>query len=153
MCGVLLFVCGRLTFLLIPFVRGTSLDADWKNVLSVLCVFGLPDLFTVLAAAVLGKEGFTHLKQLLFRKLKRFSPPVSVGKLRYRTGLVMFLVPIVFGWAYPYLNDLVSGFQEYRIVLSVAGDLLFVASFFVLGGAFWDKLRNLFIHRPVSVVQ
>jgi hypothetical protein len=25
------------------------------------------------------------------------------------------------------------------------GDLMFVASFFVLGGDFWDKLRALFI--------
>ena len=55
--GVFLFVCGRLTFLLIPLVRSSSLNADWKNVLSVLCGFGLLDLFTVLAAVVLGKRG------------------------------------------------------------------------------------------------
>lgn len=148
--GMFLFVCGRLTFLLIPLVRSSSLNADWKNVLSVLCVFGLPDLFTVLAVAVLGKEGFARLKLLLFSRLKRFAPPTQVGRTRYRIGLVMFFIPIVFGWAYPYLNELVSGFQDYRLVLSVGGDALFVASFFVLGGEFWDKVRNLFIHRPVS---
>ena len=146
--GVLLFVCGRLTFLLIPLVRGSALTSDWKNVLSVLCVFGLPDLFTILSVAVLGKEGFAHLKQLLFSRLKRFAPAARVGKVRYRIGLVMFFVPIVFGWAYPYLNEIVSGFQEYRIVLSVCGDLLFVTSFFVLGGDFWDKIRGLFMHEP-----
>ncbi len=146
--GVILFACGRLTFLLIPLVRSSSLTSDWKNVLSVICVFGLPDLFTVFSVAVLGKEGFAHLKQLLFRRLKRFAPSAKVGKLRYRIGLVMFFVPIVFGWAYPYLNEIVSGFQEYRIMLSVCGDLLFVTSFFVLGGDFWDKIRGLFMHEP-----
>ena len=144
--GVILFACGRLTFLLIPLVRSSSLGADWKNVLSVVCVFGLPDLFTVLAIAVLGKEGFAQLKQLLFSRLKRFAPPAKVGKIRYRIGLVMFFLPIVFGWAYPYLNEIVSGFQDYRIALSIIGDALFITSFFVLGGDFWDKLRALFIH-------
>jgi hypothetical protein len=146
--GILLFACGRLTFLLIPLVRGSSLTSDWKNVLSVICVFGLPDLFTVLAVAVLGKEGFAQLKQLLFSRIKRFAPPAKVGKVRYRIGLVMFFVPIVFGWAYPYLNEIFSGFQDYRIVLSVCGDLLLVTSFFVLGGEFWDKIRGLFVHEP-----
>ena len=146
--GILLFACGRLTFLLIPLVRSSSLTSDWKNVLSVICVFGLPDLFTVLAVAVLGKEGFAQLKQLLFSRIKRFAPPAKVGKVRYRIGLVMFFVPIVFAWAYPYLNEIFSGIQEYRIVLSVCGDLLLVTSFFVLGGEFWDKIRGLFVHEP-----
>ena len=148
--GVLLFVCGRLTFLLIPFIRGTSLDTEWKNVLSVLCLFGLPDLFTIMAAAVLGKEGFSRLKKLLFGSLKRFSPPAKVGRRRYRFGLGMFFVPIVFGWGYPYLIELAPEFQRYQLIISVIGDLIFIASFFVLGGEFWNKLRDLFIHDHVA---
>ena len=30
--------------------------------------------------------------------------------------------------------------------MSVIGDVMFVASFFVLGGDFWDKISALFIH-------
>ncbi len=152
--GVFLFVCGRLTFLLIPLVRGASLGPEWKDVLSVLCVFGLPDLFTILAVAVLGKDGFARLKELLFSHIKRFAPPARVSKTRYRVGLVMFFTPIIFGWAYPYLSAVVEVFQDYRIVLGVSGDALFIASFFVLGGDFWDKIRSLFVHgSSVSTVR
>jgi hypothetical protein len=31
-------------------------------------------------------------------------------------------------------------------VIGVAGDLMFIATLFVLGGDFWDKLRALFVH-------
>jgi len=33
----------------------------------------------------------------------------------------------------------------------VGGDVVFVASFFVLGGEFWDKLRALFVHGARAV--
>ena len=148
--GVFLFVCGRLTFLLIPLVRSSSLDKGWKDVLSVLCVFGLPDLFTVLAAAVLGKQGFTRLKELLFGLLHRLAPPARVSKLRYRVGLVMFFLPIAIGWAYPYLDEILPAIAQYRLGLSIGGDVMFVASFLVLGGDFWDKLGNLFTHKSVA---
>jgi hypothetical protein len=28
---------------------------------------------------------------------------------------------------------------------NIVGDLIFIGSFFVLGGDFWDKLRSLFV--------
>jgi hypothetical protein len=33
----------------------------------------------------------------------------------------------------------------------IAADLVFVASFFVLGGEFWEKLRALFVHGARAV--
>ena len=30
------------------------------------------------------------------------------------------------------------------LVVSVIGDLMFITSFFILGGDFWDKIRSLF---------
>ena len=46
----------------------------------------------------------------------------------------------MFGWAGPYLP--VSRSQG---TLAIAGDIGFLASFFVLGGDFWDKIRALFV--------
>jgi hypothetical protein len=39
-----------------------------------------------------------------------------------------------------------STYETHRFIVSLIGDLMFVASLFVLGGDFWDKLRALFIH-------
>jgi hypothetical protein len=43
--------------------------------------------------------------------------------------------------------DWLPGFAEHRILIALAFDFIFVCSFFVLGGDFWDKLRALFVHK------
>jgi len=65
---------------------------------------------------------------------------------RYRIGLVMFVLPIVFGWLGPYGAHRIAGYATHRFVVSLIGDVMFVASLFVLGGDFWDKVRCLFIY-------
>jgi hypothetical protein len=62
------------------------------------------------------------------------------------SGLAMFVLPLVFGWITPYVVHVLPGYLEHRIAYGVPGDLLLLASRFVLGGEFWDKLRALFIH-------
>ena len=39
----------------------------------------------------------------------------------------------------------VSGNFYLRVILNIATDVVFIASLFVLGGDFWDKLKALFI--------
>ena len=78
--------------------------------------------------------------------MRKYGPPDVVSRTRYRIGLVMFLLPILFGWLAPYVSHLVPLYGAHRIVYAVIGDVLFVVSLFVLGGDFWDKLRALFIH-------
>jgi hypothetical protein len=58
----------------------------------------------------------------------------------------MFVLPVVFGWLGPYGAHLIPGYETHRFVVSLIGDVMFVASLFVLGGDFWDKIRSLFIH-------
>jgi hypothetical protein len=43
--------------------------------------------------------------------------------------------------------EMVPGFPEYRIHMGLSIDFIFVCSFFVLGGDFWDKRRALFIDK------
>ncbi|MBW1773551.1 MAG: hypothetical protein JRJ82_11760 [Deltaproteobacteria bacterium] len=40
----------------------------------------------------------------------------------------------------------IPGYEAFRFWISLVGDAMFVCSFFVLGGDFWDKVRALFIH-------
>ena len=101
----------------------------------------------VLAVAVLGKAGFNYLKQVLFRFLgKHFAPPETVSLVRYRIGLILFSIPLLFGWVVPYLAGHFPIFDEHRLLFAIIGDVLLFISLFVLGGEFWDKLRSLFIH-------
>jgi hypothetical protein len=113
-------------------------------------MLGIPELFTVFAAAVLGKPGFEYLKGRIKRAFGRFfrehGPPETVSRRRYRIGLIMFAVPLVFGWINPYAFHHLPGYEEYRLLYGLAGDILLIASLFVLGGEFWDKLRSLFVH-------
>ena len=135
--GLAILIVGWLSPLLIPVVTRTSLAAEWKTIVSGLLAVGIPEVFTVAAMAILGKSGFNLIKERMFSFIKKHGPPDRVSPTRYRIGLVMFVLPIVFGWL---------GYETHRLVVSMIGDLMFVASLFVLGGDFWDKVRALFVH-------
>jgi hypothetical protein len=147
--GAALFVAGQLSPLLIPIVRGLDLTGVWKNVLTVLVLIA-PELGILAAVAVMGKAGFDWLtgrvEAALGRFMQRHGPPDRVGPLRYKIGLIMFVIPLLIGWAAPYAAHHLPGYQSHTLWYSLTGDLLLVASLFVLGGDFWDKLRALFIH-------
>ena len=134
----------------VPLVTRSSLPAAWKTTLSGLLLLGVPELFTLVAAAVLGKSGFDYLKTRMKTALGRFfrkhGPPETVSRTRYRIGLAMFIIPIAFGWLTPYAFHHLPGYETYHIIYGLPGDLLLIASLFVLGGEFWEKLRALFVH-------
>ena len=146
--GGTIFIAGFLSPLLVPLVTILPFSDGWKTALSGLLLVGVPELAMLVAAAVMGKAGFNYLKQLLFGFLrKHFAPPETVSQTRYRIGLVLFSVPLLFGWIVPYIAGYLHIFDEHRLVFAIIGDLLLFSSLFVLGGEFWDKLRALFIHR------
>ena len=150
--GVGLVVLGfvsPLGALLVPF---TNLSLAMKATVSGVLIAGIPEVLTVVAAAVLGKAGFLYVKNrimaLLRPALGYVTPAKEVGPTRYYIGLVMWLIPAIYAWVLMYAPpDWLPGFPEYRIQTGLAIDFIFVVSFFVLGGDFWDKLRALFIHR------
>ena len=138
---------GWLCPLLVPLVLKSDLASEWKTTLSGLLLLGVPELFTLAAVAILGKAGYVYFKGILFGLLRRLAPPDTVGIFRYRIGLVMFVVPVLFAWISIYIPHLIPGFAEHPTIFAVTGDLMFFASLFVLGGDFWDKVRALFVHR------
>ena len=104
------------------------------------------EVLGIAAIAVLGKSGYAYIKNRVFGFLKQYGPPRKVGPLRYRIGLVMFCVPVLFGWLSPYAVKWVPALSSHLLPYALAGDILIVSSLFVLGGDFWDKVRSLFIH-------
>jgi hypothetical protein len=122
--GLTILVVGWLSPLCIPVITATELAA----------------------IAIMGKSGYNLIKERIFGFLKKHGPPDRVSLTRYRIGLVMFVLPILFGWLGPYGAHQIPGYETHRFFVSLIGDVMFVASLFVLGGDFWDKIRALFIY-------
>jgi len=144
--GVIVFVIGFLSPLLIPLVTASELPTKWKAVISGCLAVGIPELFSIAAIAIMGKSGFNYFKERFFSFLKKYGPADRVSRTRYRIGLVMFCLPIFFGWLAPYFPHIVPGYETHRFWVNLIGDMMFVSSLFVLGGDFWDKIRALFVY-------
>jgi len=110
------------------------------------------ELMMVAGAAIAGKDGFAYIKRTVFGYLKPLGPPRTVSRLRYRIGLVMFVLPLLLGWAAPYFGNLIPAFDKHTLVYGIAGDVMLAVNLFVLGGDFWEKLRSLFVHRAYAVI-
>jgi len=149
--GVAIFVLGFAAPLGIPLVAASELPAAWKTVLSGALALGVPEVLMVAAAAVMGKEGFAELKLRFGRFFKKYGPPDQVSPTRYRIGLVMFTLPLLLAFLGPYFGGHLPGYDSYWLAWAITGDAFFVASFFVLGGGFWNKLRALFVHSARAV--
>lgn len=150
--GAAVFIIGFCSPALIPLVAVLNLPLKWKATISGALAVGIPDLFSIIAIAIMGKPGFLHLKEIIGKLIKKYGPPESVSHTRYRIGLFMFTIPLFMAWLLPYFGQLIPIYRENMILFSVAGDLIFVSSVFVLGGEFWDKLQALFIYGAKAVL-
>jgi hypothetical protein len=144
--GVAIFVLSILLPVAgIPLVATLGLSGTISASISGGLLVGA-EVLGLLAVAVMGKPGYLYIKSRVFGLLRRYGPPREVSRARYNTGLVMFVLPILFGWVSIYLADYIPGFGENQLAYAIGGDLLLLASLFVLGGDFWDKIRALFVH-------
>lgn len=144
--GASFFALGLVCPVFVPLVTATGLSTEWKTILSGILTLGIPELLWVVAVAVMGKAGFDHIKVRVFGFLKRHAVPRTVSRTRYRIGLALFLLPLLFGWLAPYSPGAIPGYESQRFAVNLAGDLLLLTSLFVLGGDFWEKLRSLFLY-------
>jgi hypothetical protein len=149
--GVLLFGLSIvLPVLGVPLVAVMGLSAGVVATVSGVLLGG-SEVLGLVAVAVMGKSGYTYIKNRVFGFLKQHGPPAEVGRTRYTIGLVMLAVPFGFGWLSPYLADRIPGYYGNEFTYAIVGDLLLLVSLFVLGGDFWDKVRGLFIHKAKVV--
>lgn len=143
--GGAVFVASFLSPALVPWVASSPLATEWKAGLSGLLLFGIPELAIFVAVLILGKPGYEYLRHRLWGLVRRFAPADRVGPVRYRVGLVLFVLPILLGWLAPYVADRLPRYTTHSVVYAVAGDALLLVSLFVLGGEFWAKLGALFV--------
>jgi hypothetical protein len=150
--ALVLWVGGFFLPLFIPLVTALPLPLATKTALSGLLVLGLPQLLTVIAIAIVGKSGFHYLKDQLSGVAKKLGPPVHVSRRRYRIGLVMLFLPLGVSLLEPYISLLDIHGRLPHWAYGAIGDTLFLTSFLVLGGEFWDKVKALFIYEARAVL-
>ena len=150
--GGAIFIVGFMSPLLIPLVTSTNWSIGIKTTISGLLAFGVPEVFMLVAVAVLGKQGYEFLKAKALNILKSVAPSDEVSLTRYRVGLVMFSLPLLIGAVLPYLGHFFASLKQIPMWGYFITDSLFLTSFFVLGGNFWDKFSGLFNHK-VKVIK
>jgi hypothetical protein len=138
--GVALIALMALAWLLIPIEAALGMPATTIAATTAGIAVGNKVLL-LLAIAVMGKAGFQELKAKLFHKL---TPPAEVSPARYRIGLVMFCVPLLQGLIETWASHIAPQLVANRLSVDILMDVMLIASVFVLGGNFWDKLRALF---------
>ena len=117
--GALVFISGFFTPLFIPLVLNSNLSTGLKSVLSGLLAFGIPELFMIIAAGILGKSGFNYLKKYIRLVFRVYGPPDSVSKTRYIIGLILFFIPILLALVLPYMLNLVQVVAENYVTISI----------------------------------
>lgn len=130
---------------------GTLLVAatDWpggvKTLVNGILLFGL-EIMMFPAVALMGKENYDRIVNRVKSFLGRLKPAGNVGRTRYTVGLVLFLGPVLLAWIASYVPSWLPQENSARLWFNLGLDLTTVASLFVLGGDFWDKLRALFLY-------
>ncbi|HEY5814358.1 MAG TPA: transporter suffix domain-containing protein [Terrimicrobiaceae bacterium] len=126
------------------FVPFLGLSVAQSALVAGLLIAGGPEVMALVAVALLGKQTFRYLLHRIksFFRAKLLEQPVS--KARYFSGLAVSIASWIPLYLYGYLPAIMPG-ENMRIYILAAADLSFVASMFVMGGEFWEKVRKIFI--------
>jgi len=146
--GMGTFVLAYAAWAIVPLAAVAGASPNSLATLTGAIVIG-NKILVLACIAVMGKPGFQRLKALLFRHIRRVSPVDTVGPTRHAIGLAMFCLPLVSAMLEPYVDAIWPGLRPKVWQAQLLGDLMLVASFFVLGGEFWNKVRALFIRTAI----
>ena len=149
--GVALLILG----LVMPAGTLIVASTDWpiavKTVVGGILLFGF-EIVLVPAVALMGKDNFERIWAGAMRLLKALKPAGNVGKTRYTVGLYMLVGPTLYAWIASYAPSWLPQDYVMRVWVNLGLDLITLASLFVLGGDFWDKVRALFLHDARAVL-
>lgn len=141
--GIAIFALMASLWLLIPIE--TALGMSAATIAATVAGIAITNkVLLLLAITVMGKAGFQELKGRVFSYSKNLAPATTVSRTRYRIGLVMFCIPFLQGLSETWATHLAPQLVGHQLWVDILMNGIFVASMFVLGGNFWDKLRALF---------
>jgi len=144
--GAALLLTGFLLPLLVPLVACLDISTEARALISGVLLVGGPEVFSLIAIAIMGKPGFIYIKAKVFAMFKRVLPTGEVSRLRYNIGLALLIPHVFFAYIIFYAPQWLPGYDEHRVAMNLTADCLLVITLFILGEDFWDKLRALFIY-------
>jgi len=148
--GIILLVIGLIMPFGMVFVAKADLPIAVKTAISGILFFGF-EIMAVPAVAVMGKENFDRIMSRVKGWMGSLKPAGNIGKVQHCIGITMFLLPIIPTYIMSYAPHWLPDNSPWRLWVSIVSDAVFLASLFVLGGDFWDKLRSLFIREARAV--
>lgn len=157
--GIAIFISAFAVWLLVPLAAATGASPTRIAALAGMIFVGNKVLLLA-CIAVMGKAGFQRLKSLAFRFARGLlsngadragDPRGPIGPVRHAIGLTLFCVPLGSAMLESYVFLFWPGLRPNLWQLESLGDVLLIASFFVLGGDFWSKIRALFIRGAVVI--
>jgi len=157
--GLLLFIVPIIIFILTPVVI-PMLDLSAVQTASVIGVVLLTgEIVWFASIPLLGKDGFNAIKQKMFGWLKLKDKPVS--KKRHLCGIILLLSSILTDVLlqifilsiYLFLEkgqEMIFGITldtltNIHTIIQILTTLGILASLFILGGQFWEKIKQAFI--------
>jgi hypothetical protein len=142
MAAIGLSIILPLCALLVPML---GLPMTQSAVLAGALVAGAPEVLCILAVALLGKDTFQYFVHKIKGVLRSAIVDRPASKLRYYSGLAVILLNWIPAYVYAYAPTVMPG-GDARITILAAMDLAFVASVFLMGGEFWEKVRRIFVY-------
>ena len=150
--ALLFFVVGVLGPVLGLLIRWLNVPEGPARALLRLLLFGVPQIMLVGVIAAAGRQGLAQVTASLAGQGAAAVLLKPVSRARYLVGLLLSMVPVLFGLLEPALARHIPVIALHRVAIGALGDLLLLIGLFVLGGEFWDKVYALFVH-DVKVVQ
>ncbi len=140
------FIPWVFTFLVLPFLPVSKVNA--VSIATGLLISS--EISFLLCVALLGKPFIQVIKTKIkgiFRK-KGAADLKPVGKVRHAVGITMLLAASIVPYSLTEIALLLGYVEKYGhtdlINLLILGDVLFITSFFILGGEFWAQVKKLF---------
>ena len=135
-----------LSFFMLPlgiFLQRFAFHHHMKHL--ILGVFWLSaPAMKITSIAILGNPAYLYIKWLFRHHVVRVIKPYHASRIRYNIGLFLFCLPVIPTYILAYAPQFFSENFYFRLILNISCDVVFIASLFVLGGDFWDKLKALF---------
>lgn len=144
--GVALFIYGFASFGMAALMPLLCVPAVAATVATAIVISG--EVCFWVSAALLGKpfvEGLKSKLKAIFNQVP--SPPQPISRRRHAFGLVLFSLSFVTYYVVmviPFLGWEKGTGLTAIVAVALCGELLFLASLFVLGGEFWAKLKALY---------
>lgn len=140
-CLSLSFILPLFGFL-IPILK---LPTKITVALITFLTIGGPEAMILSGSVLLGKAGFRYYRSKIFTFFKIKKKPKPVSQIRYYSGITIMILSVIPLYLNAYWSQTMPKDIWTKNAVLITADLIFVISFFVLGGEFWEKYKRLFI--------